>query len=515
MEGYGLFLANLRTEAGLSQDDLGRLVGSNKSAISRLEKGDIKPPFNSNVRRTVIDLAEILCSSVNEVMRYLSLSDIDKNLLTDSELAQLGLHDIPSEPIALASLEKIYSQQLQRLEAKEAEFSAHSPLKLKFSKSQEYTSILQEIRRKLYRLQGLTTPIKTQVLHVAMEEERIVVGNMYGKGMQTLNTPSPSLYTLASQNALNLMQQADVDCFAVDDLITLTQSNAFAGWDRNDILITRLTSPLPTPEDIEALRQEKLPVIQKNFVNSSHYRLAAYVPAFSDRIGLEVTLAPIGFHDYYTLIPFLDEPLLDQDGHKVSIREKYGHTALTYSETGGYCLVPSPVSLQCVIVTSDHQVILMQRSNSVAFYPNHWSASFEETMDAPGLSPKKDVRSGDADFFDCAIRGMEEEFGVPSDAIESIKVLSLNVEYLILAAGVVAVINTHLTAQEIKSHWLVQAPDRNEASKLATVPLDLTSVVDKMFASGILWHPTSRMRLIQLLLHTYGVNDVAKAIKAK
>lgn len=338
---------------------------------------------------------------------------------------------------------------------------------------------------------------------------------MHGKEINASHT-SHSLYTLASQKALQMMQQADVDCFAVDDLVTLTQSHAFAGWNREDIIVTKLSTPLPIPQDIEALRQEKLPIIQKNFVNSSHYRLASYIPAFSDRKGLEVSLTPIGFHDYYTLIPFLDEPLLtNTDGSKVSIREKYGNTALTYSTSGDICLVPAPVSLQCVVVTKDHQILLMQRSNSVAFYPNHWSASLEETMDAPGLSPKGDIRPGDTDFFACAIRGLEEELGVPAEAIESIKVLSLNVEYLTLAIGVVAIIHVDLPVQEIKTHWLVKAPDKDEASKLATVPIDLPSVVEKMFSSNVLWHPTSRMRLVQYLIHTYDVDEVAKAIRAK
>jgi len=30
-----------------------------------------------------------------------------------------------------------------------------------------------------------------------------------------------------------------------------------------------------------------------------------------------------------------------------------------------------------------------------------------------------------------------------------------------------------------------------------------------------LWHPTARMRLIQFLFHTYGVDEVAAEIKAK
>ncbi len=344
-------------------------------------------------------------------------------------------------------------------------------------------------------------------------EERVVVGKMHGKDM---NGPQNiySLDTLASPNALHLMEMAEVDCFAVDDFITLTQSNAFVGWNRDEIFLTKLSTPLPVPDDIETVRQEKLPVIQNNFTNSSHYRLAAFTPAFSDRRGLEVTLAPLGFHDFYTLMPYLDETLLShKNGTSLSIREKYGPMAFTYT-SGNSCPVPAPVALHCVVITKDHQLILMQRSNSVAFYPNHWSASFEETMDSPGLSPKGNRRAGDADFFACAMRGIEEELGVTAEALDSIKILSLNLEYLILAIGVVAVIRTHLSAQEVKSHWLIQAPDRNEASKFATISTDPSVLLQKVFSSDVLWHPTARMRLIQFLFHMYGVKEIVAMLKA-
>jgi hypothetical protein len=339
---------------------------------------------------------------------------------------------------------------------------------------------------------------------------------MYGQELNNSNS-SDGLYTLASPKASQLMELAEIDCFAVDDLIVLTNSHNFAGWDQDDIITTRLNTPLPVPNDIDELRQEKLPAIQKNFVNSSHYRLYSYTPAFSDRKGLEVTLAPIGFHDFYTLMPFLDEPLLTNlDGSKTSIREKYGNTALTFSSSDyGTSLIPAPIALHCVIVTKDHQIILMQRSHSVAFYPGHWSASFEETMDSPGLNPKGTTsRTGDVDFFACATRGLEEELGIPAVAVESIKILSLNAEYLILAVAPVAVIRVGLTAREVKTHWLLKAPDKNEASKVAIVSTALSAVVDKLF-SGLLWHPTARMRLIQFLFHTYGIDEVDKAIKAR
>jgi hypothetical protein len=232
---------------------------------------------------------------------------------------------------------------------------------------------------------------------------------------------------------------------------------------------------------------------------------------------LEVTLAPVGFHEYYSLTPFFDEPLLTAlGGSAISIRDKYGNTALTYSSTDrGTCLIPAPISIQCVVVTGDQQIILMRRSPSVAFYPNHWSASFEETMNAPGLNRKGEPsRSDDADFFASALRGLEEELAVSHDDVEDIKVLSLNVEYLTLSMDVITLMKLRVTGEELRQNWIVEAWDRDEASRFTLLPADLSTVVEKLF-SKTLWHPTARMRLIQFLFHTYGVKAVAAALKAK
>ena len=90
-------------------------------------------------------------------------------------------------------------------------------------------------------------------------------------------------------------------------------------------------------------------------------------------------LAPLEFYSLYSLNLFFDEPLLAAlDGSKVSIRQKYANTALTYSSTErGTSLILAPISIQCVLVTKDQQSVLMQRSFSVAYYPNHRSASLK------------------------------------------------------------------------------------------------------------------------------------------
>ncbi len=527
MRDFGVFLANLRSSAGLSLEELALLVDSSRSTLSRLENNDVPQPFKGSIRKLVIALAEILCTSKKETERYLELAGIDRSLLTETEEIQLGFiphvaAGSPDEATNLERWERIYEQLLRHLETKEVERGiSSSPPNLKL-KIQEYANTLQEIEKRLDKIYNRQEPSEldvvqaVQVHYAEAPEGKLVVGHQYGEGLNN-DLISYSLYSLASPNARWLMQHADVERFAVDDCIILTNSRDFKGWDGSEIKTTVLGTHLPIPDDLKKLQQEKISVIEKDYFNSSHYRLSSYTPSFSDTDRLEVTLAPIGFHEYYSLTPFFDEPLLTAfDGSKVSIRQKYGNTALTYSSTDrGTSLIPAPVSIQCIIVTEDQHVLLMRRSSSVAFYPNHWSASFEETMNAPGTDRKGNPsRSDDANFFTGAIRGLDEEFAIPASAVESIKILSLNVEYLTLSVDVITLIKLRLTAEEIRQGWLLKAWDRDEASKFALISTELGDVVHKLF-SRTLWHPTARMRLVQFLFHTYGIDEVAKAIKVK
>jgi transcriptional regulator with XRE-family HTH domain len=90
MRNFGSFLSNLRSSAGLSLEELAKLVESSKSTLSRLENDDVPQPFKGSIRKLVIALAEILCTSKKETDRYLELASIDKSLLTETEEIQLG-----------------------------------------------------------------------------------------------------------------------------------------------------------------------------------------------------------------------------------------------------------------------------------------------------------------------------------------------------------------------------------------------------------------------------------------
>ena len=530
MRYFGEFLSNLRSSADLSLDQLAKLVDTSRSTISRIENNDVPQPFKGSIRKTIINLAEILCTSRAETERYLNLAGIEKSLLTETEEIQLGC--VPQitkgsrEEIAdLERIERIYQQLLKNLETKEIELGiSDAPPNLKL-KIQEYSNILQEIQKRLDKLHNRdslpdNTIIQAAPVHYAETiGERIVVGNQYGEQPNDI-LKATSLYTLASENACWLMQLANVERFAVDDCILLTNSENFKGWEPDEIKTTILTTPLPIPDDLANLRKEKLSAIEKHYFNAPHYRLVSATPTyppFSELDHLKVVLAPIGFYDYFSINPYFDEPLLTStDGSKISPRQKYGNTVLTYSSTEkGTSLIPAPISIQCIVVTADQYIMLMQRSLAVAFYPNHWSASFEGTINAPLTNREGNLtQRGDQDFFAGAIRGLEEEFALSAEAVESIKVLSLNIEYLTLSIDVITLIKVNLEAEEIKQSWLLRAKRREEASRFATLSTDLASVVDKLF-SRTHWHPTSRMRLIQFLFNTYGIDPVAKAIKAK
>jgi len=112
------------------------------------------------------------------------------------------------------------------------------------------------------------------------------------------------------------------------------------------------------------------------------------------------------------------------------------------------------------------------------------------------------------------MRGLEEELAVTPEDVESMKVVSMNVEYLTLSMDVITTIKLNITGEEIRHRWLLEAGDRDEASRFDLLSADLPSVVEKLF-SKTLWHPSARMRIIQLLFQRHGVKEVASALKRR
>src|SRR5215469_3886448 len=211
MRNFGVFLSNLRSSAGLSLEELARLVDSSRSTLSRLENDEVPQPFKGSIRKLIIALAEILCTSRKETQRYLELAGIDRSLLTETEEIQLGF--TPSIPLGSAEeatnlerLERIYTQLLQNLEMQETNLGiSNAPPNLKL-KIQEYTNTLQEIRRRLDKIYQRQEPSESEALQAVQvhyaeaPEGKLVVGHQYGEALNR-DLITYSLHALASPHA--------------------------------------------------------------------------------------------------------------------------------------------------------------------------------------------------------------------------------------------------------------------------------------------------------------------------
>ncbi len=157
MKNFAPFLYNLRSSAGLSLEELAKLVDTSKSSLSRLENNEVPQPFKGPARKLIIRLAEILCTSKNEIKRYLELAEIDQSLLSETEQIQVGFAPAiasgsSEEIISLERSERIYTQLLTQLEAKKAQLEdSNLPANLTM-KIQEYTGNIQEIQKRLSKV---------------------------------------------------------------------------------------------------------------------------------------------------------------------------------------------------------------------------------------------------------------------------------------------------------------------------------------------------------------------------
>lgn len=103
MNQFGDFLTNLRSSRGLTLEALAILVGSSKSTLSRLENDDVSRPYKGAIRKLIIHLAQVLCTSRKETERFLTIAKINTSLLTEDEQKLLGFtpsitNSTPLEP---------------------------------------------------------------------------------------------------------------------------------------------------------------------------------------------------------------------------------------------------------------------------------------------------------------------------------------------------------------------------------------------------------------------------------
>lgn len=311
------------------------------------------------------------------------------------------------------------------------------------------------------------------------------------------------LESLGSNHAQILATSADMDTLVIDDSILLTASPNYHGWNPNDIRMTVVDYEPKLPQEIQDFMQRRIKELENSrFVNNRLYRLLSFVPDLDDFGKLSITLFPTTWFNYYSIAENVHKPILELGSDlQTSIIKKFGPNALKLGlsrtiESG----IPNVVSIKGIILTNDKKIVITKRSGVVSFQHSHWSASFEETMS---------IR--DTSFFDAAIRGFREEFGsIAASTIKDIKVLSINYEYETISADACCLIRLNASSNDVRNSWRF-ARDKDEAALIDFIPLELDRTVELLLTHRV-WHPSSRMRLVQTLFHYYGIADTLIAL---
>lgn len=315
------------------------------------------------------------------------------------------------------------------------------------------------------------------------------------------NTFNQNASDFSSSRTTAWMQSAGIESLAVDDCVMLLGSEHFKGWTSSEIIVTIDNAPMQIPDELDKVIQEHKEQAMGTKHDGLGLRVISLTPGFKDAPSVLVSLSPVRFSSHFTITTLLDKPVLEStEGAMVTIRNKYGSTALHYNSFE-FPPIPTSVSLQIAVISSDNQLLLMKRSNHVAFYPNAWTVSIEEGMLA-----------NDTDFFQGILRGISEELGNNIRVErEDIRILSFCVEYPTLSFDVICLVKAQNLIEDIRQSWRLTAPDKHELSQSQIVAVELKELV-QVFLDKRQWHPSARMRILQILFGTFGVDATLSAI---
>jgi pyrimidine deaminase RibD-like protein len=158
-------------------------------------------------------------------------------------------------------------------------------------------------------------------------------------------------------------------------------------------------------------------------------------------------------------------------------------------------------NLQLVVATSDRKILLTKRSPKVAFFPDSWSCSLEETLATVDI--QADPEHVLEHWF---ARALDEELGVAKDAfhVDSLRVLSVFLESDYLNLNLCGYTTLNVTSTELER--IMKGHPRADTEFVAWryLPLDQAALLSELVRPSELQHPTTGYRLLMSLLLNFG-----------
>lgn len=174
--------------------------------------------------------------------------------------------------------------------------------------------------------------------------------------------------------------------------------------------------------------------------------------------------------------------------------------------------------MHAIVVTSDDQVMLVQRSKRMAYHAGKWQCSISEQGD-----PQKDISdSPNGVLLRWAKRMLFEELSLKDQHgyhEEDLHLLSVFLESDILNVSLCAYIQLQMTAEELRKHTASRPPNGEIDIKDGRLTIDFIpfeSLYEELF-SGREYTPTARYVMTMALLFRHGedARDKIEALGAK
>lgn len=179
----------------------------------------------------------------------------------------------------------------------------------------------------------------------------------------------------------------------------------------------------------------------------------------ADRVAIDCSAPPLRAHDYagidpaavspsqpdkrkaalVSATPFLSDvaPTLTCSPLDYELSLHVDHTGTSFRAANprasmfgvvGWSPYPALTCTHNVLTTSDGWLLLSLRSSRTDFFPNTWSASFEEQIE---VGPRPSVEQVDRTVGDAVRRGLREEFGLDAGReVLSVRMLALGREHV-------------------------------------------------------------------------------------
>lgn len=292
---------------------------------------------------------------------------------------------------------------------------------------------------------------------------------------------------------------------AVDGAVTLAQCPDFhAGWELSgrDVIFRHTDQRWSPPSALSNRRKAFAAEFEiDGRYDATQIRLLNSPAPFTDAPQLRLETGSVRFSD----VQFFRDEMLRPETIPARVNDAVDSSSIDF---------PAGMTAQIVVMTSDAKVLLTQRSMKVFWFPGRWSVSLEENMTL------EDIQTGGNSVHALRAlltRALREELGLTEGQdfdVDDGRILSVFLETAgqVLATHLCMTVRLNLSRDELDAR--IQLSDRPDHEFRRWTFASLDQCVPYLAAEQSDWfHPTSRYRLLMLLLHRWGAERTASALE--